>query len=296
MLKVLLFALMSILFTFQSSTTKLYTQSYAGPSKGDASVTYSMFYGFVTAFMTFLVNGFAFSPCLATVLLGLLNAFMLILYTTSLVNASAQGPYTFLMMCALTGSILIPLGYNLLFMGERLTVLQLGGIALLLVSFALMNLRGMPFAGAKPPRSYFFWCAALFVANGAYGQIMNIQQSLTGGAERSEMIICTYFLMALFVLIWRLIRAPQAVLPGFRMGRKAFVYALLCCAICTAATNLLVYLLTVLESATVLFALNNGAVLLLSGLLAIFLFHEKADKYQTAGLVFACAGIVVLSI
>ena len=51
-----------------------------------------------------------------------------------------------------------------------------------------------------------------------------------------------------------------------------------------------------LESATVLFALNNGAVLLLSGLLAIFLFHEKADKYQTAGLVFACAGIVVLSI
>lgn len=287
---------MAVLFTFQSSTTKLYTQNYAGADAADASNVYSIFYGAVTALMTFCVNGFVFSPSLATLLLGLLNGGMLILYTTSLCNASTGGPYTFLMMSSLSGGILIPMVYNMLFMNEKLTAMQFGGIALLFISFIAMNLQGLSFKGAKPKKSYFFWCAGIFVSNGVYCQLMNIQQSMTGGLERSEMIIITYLFMAAAVAAVRVIRKPEWIVPAFKMGKKSFLFALLSCAICTGATNVMVYLLTAMSSATILFALNNGAVLLLSGVLAISLFREKPTVSQIVGIVLACVSIVILSI
>ena len=200
------------------------------------------------------------------------------------------------MLSQLSGGILVPMVYNMLFYGERLTALQLTGIALMMACFVVMNLQGLSFKGQKPSRTYFILCVVLFFVNGFYGQIMNIQQIVCEGAERAEMVICTYAFTAIFVLLYRLIRTPKQLVPAFRMGNKALLFAILACLICTGATNIMVYLISAMDSATILFAIDNGGVLALSGIYAIVLFHEKPTASQIAGILLAVVAIVLLSI
>ena len=89
---VFLLILMTVLFSWQSSCARLYTENYAGPDSRDASNVYSMFYGAGITIATLAINGFSFHPSLPTFLLGMGNAIVLIVYTTSLTKGSILGP------------------------------------------------------------------------------------------------------------------------------------------------------------------------------------------------------------
>ncbi len=293
---ILLLAVMTVLFSWQSPCARKYTEHYAGPRAGDASNVYSMVYGTVIALLTFAINGFRFAPRLSTVLLGLLCGLALIGYTTSLVKASSRGPYSFMMLSSLAGGLLVPMLYDMLFRGERLSAIQFFGVGLLLASAAVMNLQGLSFRGGKPARSYFPYCLLLFLSNGSYSQLMNLQQGITGGPERAEMIIVTYSFTALGVLVFWLLRRPKDLPSAFRMGRTALLWALAACAICTSATNMLLYLLSIMPSATILYAIDSGGVLALSGFYALFIFHEKPTPSQIVGLCMAVTSVVILNV
>ena len=292
----LLLAVMTVLFSWQSPCARKYTESYAGPRPGDASGVYSMLYGTVIALLTLAINGLRFAPRQSTVLLGLLCGLALIGYTTALVKASARGPYSFMMLCSLAGGLLVPMVYDMLFRGERLSAVQFFGVGLLIASAAVMNLQGLSFRGGRPSRAYFLFCLLLFLSNGSYSQLMNLQQGITGGPERAEMIVVTYGFTALATLaVWLLCR-PKDLPSAFRMGRRALFWALGACAICTSATNLLLYLLSVMPSATILYAIDSGGVLALSGFYALFIFHEKPTASQVVGLIMAVTSVVILNI
>lgn len=295
-LDTMLLVCMTLLFSWQSPCARLYTENYAGPRKGDASNVYAMFYGAVIAVLSLAVNGFRFDASLPTLLLGLVNGGVLIVYTTSLVHASVLGPYSFLMLCSLTGGLMVPMVCSTLFMGESLTGLQLFAVGLMLLAFVGMNLQGLSFKGQKPKKAFFLWCGALLLSNGFYGQLINIQQSYTGGAERAEMVVVTYATTAIAVFLWRLAAKSKELAGGFKMGKKSLLFACLACLIATTATNLLVYLITALESVTVLFAINNGGVLLLSGVYSLLVFHEKPTASQIAGMALALVSIVLLNL
>ncbi|MBQ4085660.1 MAG: hypothetical protein IJC54_03690 [Clostridia bacterium] len=295
MLNGVLIVVLTFLFSWQSFFARKYTENYAGANEADASNIYNIVYGTAIAVLTFALAGFRFRPSLPTVLLGLVNAAMLTTYNKSLVKASVLGPYSFQMLCLLSGGILVPMLYNMLFMGERLTGVQLLGIAVLIAAIAIMNLQGLSFKGKKPSRAYFICCIVLFIVNGFYGQLMNIQQSVMAGAEREEMIMMTYGVTALGVLA-AMLRRPADLKAGFRMGKKSALFAAGACLVATTAANLLVYLISVMESVTVLFAIDNGGVMLLSALYSIFLFKEKATPSQLIGMGLSILSIVLLSI
>lgn len=295
MLTGILILILTLLFSWQSLFARKYTENYAGPSEADASNIYNIIYGCVIALLTFALAGFRFAPSLPTVLLGALNAVMLTTYNKSLVKGSVLGPYSFLMLCLLSGGILVPMLYNMLFMGERLTGVQLGGIGVLLAAIAAMNLQGLTFKGEKPSRSYFIYCIILFVVNGFYGQLMNIQQAVMAGAQREEMIMMTFGVTGLASAA-SMLRRPADLKAGFRMGKRAALFACAACVVATSAANLMVYLISVMDSATILFAIDNGGVMLLSAVYSIVFFKEKPNSGQLIGIVLSVLSIVLLSI
>lgn len=295
MLNMFLLLILTLLFSWQSFFARRYTESYAGPKASDASNIYNIVYGSVIALLTFVIAGFRYAPSLPTVLLGVLNAGMLITYNMSLVKGSILGPYSFLMLCPLSGGILVPMVWNMLFMGERLSGVQFLGIALLIAAIVIMNLSGLTFKGEKPKKSFFIFCAILFLVNGFYGQLMNIQQAVMNGAQREEMIMTTFGVTAIAVTIGML-RRPADLKKGFRMGKKSAVYAAIACVVATTAANLMVYLISVMESATILFAIDNGGVMLLSAVYSIVFFKEKATPSQLIGMALSVLSIVLLSI
>ncbi|MBP3427213.1 MAG: EamA family transporter [Clostridia bacterium] len=171
--------------------------------------------------------------------------------------------------------------------------MQLTAIAMMLAAFVLMNLKGLTLRGSS--RSFLFWCAALFLSNGLYAIMMNTQQQLMSGAERNEMIILTYLVMAALYAAMQLVRDRCALLEGFRIKREPLIYLLLCCVSATIAAHLMLYVLTLVD-ASVLYTIDNGGVLLLSVIYSFVLFKERLTPAQAAGVALSALSIVMLSV
>ncbi|MGN0779257.1 MAG: EamA family transporter [Aristaeellaceae bacterium] len=294
MVLVCLVTLMIVFFSFQSLFTRLYSANYAGPATSNATSVFSVCYGVFVAAASFFLGGMSFAPSWQTVLLGLLNAGMLILYNTSIIEAGNRGSYSFLMVASMFGGILVPMAVGVLFLGEQLTGLQIMGVVLMLISLVLMNMQSISLKGAS--KSYYVWCIALFFANGLYGAINNLQTQVMDGAQRTEMLTILYLGSALAVIAMEAMRGKgRQLLEGFRMGRKSWLYVIIACVSATAAANLLLYILTQMES-SILYTIDSGAVLVLSMLYALVLFKEKPSKEQAVGMAAAVVSIVLMNI
>ena len=291
---VVLVSLMILFFSFQSLFTRLYSANYAGPDAGKATSVFSVCYGVFIAAASFLLGGMTFAPSWQTILLGLLNAGMLILYNTSIIEAGNRGSYSFLMVASMFGGILVPMAIGLIFLGETLSGLQIVAVLMMLVSLVLMNVRTISFKGAS--KSYYIWCLALFFANGLYGAINNLQTVVMEGAQRTEMLTILYLCSALAVIITECVKGQgKQLLSGFKMGKKSVLFMVITCLSATAAANLLLYILTLMSS-SVLYTIDSGAVLVLSILYSLILFKEKPTWEVVLGMVIAVASIVLINI
>lgn len=288
-----LVAVMTLLFSFQSLFCKLFSQKHAAKGLPMTSTVFSITYGAFAGVATLVLAGFRFAPSPQTLLFGLLNAVVLLVYNTAMIEASRGGSFSFQMICVLFGGIVLPLFHQVLFLGSSLNGIQIAAIVMMLAAFVLMNLKGLTLKGSTV--KFLLWCAALFFANGLYGILMNWQQQAMNGAERNEMVILTYLVMSLLYAVWQGIRNRRTLAESFRMGKEPLSYLLLCCASATVAAHLMLYLLSLVD-APVLYTIDNGGVLVLSVLYSCILFKEKLSAVQTAGIVLSAASILMLSL
>ena len=288
-----LVAVMTLLFSFQSLFCKLFSQKHTSGGPAMTSAVFSIAYGAFAGIVTLALAGFRFAPSPQTLLLGLLNAVVLLVYNTAMIQASRAGSYSFQMICVLFGGIVLPLLHQVLFLGGTLNWIQGTAILMMLIAFVLLNLKGLTLKGHSG--KFLLWCAALFAANGLFSILMNLQQQRMNGTERNEMIVLTYLVMSLLYAVWQGIRDPKALAAGFRISREPLICLLLCCVSATAAAHLMLYLLT-LVSAPVLYTIDNGGVLVLSVLYSCILFREKLSAAQIAGILLSTASIVMLSL
>ena len=291
-MQALFVTLMVVMFSLQSLFTRLYSAHYAGADKTQAVTVFSMAYGVLIAAASWVAGGFAFAPGWQTWLLALLNAGMLALYNQSMIEAGNRGSYAFLMMAGMFGGILVPLAADVLLLGVALSTAQALAVVLMLVSLVLMNAQG--FSLRAQGRGYYGWCAALFLSNGLYGTIMDVQARVMAGAQRTEMLIILFAASAVAAALPKA-RQWRRVASGFRMGRRAAAYLLACCACATAAANLLLWLLPRMD-ASVLYTIDNGGVLVLSLCYAMLLFGEKPKAVQLAGMALALVSIGVMNL
>lgn len=293
-----LLGFMVLFYSFQSLFTRLYSAHYKGPDSGQSTTAFNICFGAFIGLATLITGGFSFAPSWQTVLCGALNAGMLLLYNTAMIESGNRGSYSFLMIASLFGCIIVPLFVGAIFLGEQLTALQIAAIVLMLISFVVMNARTLSLKGSSG--AYYFWCAMLFLSNGAFSTIMNLQQkaaaSLGLGAQRTEMIAIVYLGMALAVLMMELVRGGKSrLLQGFRMGKKSALYVLLCSVFATMASNLLLYLLGRMDSG-ILYTIDNGGVLVLSVVYSFVLFKERPRWEQIIGIILAIVSIVLISL
>ncbi len=286
--------LMILTFSFQSLFTRLYSASYPAERANQATPVFSIVFGAVVAVASLVVGGFSFAPSWQTILLGVLTAAMLMLYNRSMIEAGNRGSYAFLMIAAMFGGILGPMFVGVCFLGEVLAAHQLFAVALMLVSLVLMNARGIEFKGAT--KAYYLWCIALFVANGMFGTLMNLQAKVMAGAQRTEMLTILYGMSALASGVGELARGRgKDLAEGFKMGPKAAIFLVLCCASATAAANLQLYILSQMDSA-IYYTISDGSVLVVSILFSLVLFKERPRWEQVIGMLLAVGSIVLINL
>lgn len=300
MTSTLLIALMIVLYACQTLFCRLYNQRYPG-EESTSPFVYNVIYGVFVSVVTFAMGKGRFAPSTATVLLGFLNGAVLFGYNLSLIKATAGGSYAVANLCLLAGGILIPLFQSVIVYHVPLNALQYAGVAVMLAAFLFLNLDGIiggkKEAKAKTAASRLFplFCALLFLFNGLYGALLNAQQEATGNTQREEMIIVTFLFTALLGFAMLLAKRGRGSLAAFRQTKGSALCMLLCCISAAAALNLLMYVMQ-LVNVPVLYTVENGGVLVLSVVFAVFLFKEKITPFKAVGLLLALSSLVMLSI
>ncbi len=298
MLTVLLIGLMLILYSFQTLFTRLYTAEYPGDSSTSTYV-FSAVYGLSTALITFAIGGFRFAPSAITLMYGVLNALTLITYNYSLIKATSTGSYAIANLSLLSGGILITMFQYVLFYGGSLTLLQYGGVAVMLASFVFINADGL-FTGKKAEKKkrtlFPLYCVILFIANGLYGAFLFAQQTAMQNTQRSEMIMITFLISAFVGFMMLVFKTKGKPLPTFRQTRKSLIYLVIACLSAAIALNLYVYIMTLVKNIAVLNTIDNGGILAISALYAYFIFLEKLSASKITGILLAIISIVMLSI
>ncbi len=290
----LLFFLMVLGYSLHALFNRLYVASYEGSKPEMLTPLYSVINGAIVALASFIAGGFTFAPSWQTVLLGLLNAVVLIMFNISIIEVGKRGPYSLMMVFNLFGCILIPLFVGVFFWGEQLSTLRIIAIICMLLALVLMTGQKIITKGAT--KQYYFWCMVLFISNGVFGTIQNIQVQVMNGAERSEMLIILYGSSALYALIPPLLKGQgRELCQGLHMGKKAWIYLLLDSLFKAMAVNLLLFILNKMSSG-ILYTMDNGAVLVLSLIYALILFKEKPNKMQITGMVLAVLSIVMINL
>lgn len=290
-----LILLLVILYSCQSGFCNMFSRSYPGDKRYSSQV-YSVFYGLIVSAATLLFAGFSIHPSPTTVLLGILNGAILVTYNAMLIKASANGPFSIVMIFNLSGGILLPMVWSIVVDGTRLSLLQYIAIAGMLVSFVFLNMEDKKDADeTKVSAKFLLYALLLALANGAYGTMLTVQKTLTSDAENAEMIVCTFLSSAVFAFLLLLIQAGKAALPGFKQNVKSAVYVTAASVSAAAAVNLLMYALSLVNVA-VLYAMDNGGVLLVSVLWSVVILKEKLDRNKIIGLILATVAIFALGI
>ncbi|MBR5231101.1 MAG: EamA family transporter [Clostridia bacterium] len=289
----LMMVLCILFFTFQGFFGKMYAISYRGKEQ-NATPVFSSLYGLLVGFVTLAVGSrFAFSASTATWLLGLLNGFILFLFNLSTVNASRTGPYTLQSMLTYSGNVVIVLLVSTLFWRDTLYCYQFVGIAVMILSFIVINWQNTTFVIKK--KSYFVWVSMLFLSNGFYGVIMDAQQRIMQQAESNEMIIITFFASAVISLAYLLLTQKKECLRAFSMEKKVWLYIALASASAAAGVNSMMMMLSKINS-SIYFTIENGAVLALTILLGHFVLKEKITRRMVVGILLCIVSLTLLAL
>lgn len=294
MLIIVLSAVCVLAFSFQSLFTKLYMDEYNNCDREMAEPVFSAVYGLFIAIASLCTGGGAFSPSFQTIVFGLMNGIVLLVYNYSIIKAGKLGSYSFMMIMNMFGGIIVPIIVGVLFLNETLSLMQIVAIMIMLVAMTIMNMEKGCMRGFD--KGYLLWCIILFMANGLYGALMNTQATVRNGNERTEMLVILFAFSSLTAISKEIICGRGArMLSGLRMGRKSFVYLLICCVSATAGANLILFLFSKMD-AGVICTINNGGVLILSFLYSFILFKEKPNHRQAFGMILAVISIVLVNI
>lgn len=294
----LLIALMIIVSTTQSILTRFYSTSYPGRSDLSAPV-FTIVSGFTLALVTFCLGLFRFEATTPTLILGVANAFVLVLYNTSMLKASATGPYSITVVFMIAGGIIIPSAVSFCFGDtEGYWVKIIAIISVLISVYFISKKQGESYTDK---RKFFLACLGLALGNGIYGAILDVHQRLTTPAdmvsspEREEILIITYAGAAFISALILLAREKKEFLGAMKQSKTSLAFLLTSSVIITAAVNLVVYTLGMVDTA-ILFTFDNSCVFLLSVLFSCLVFKEKLTRANVIGCITLCISLVVMSL
>ena len=289
---VLLLFLMIAASTLHGIFLNSYNANYPGADKNKSPV-YSSILGLLVAFITFAVRGFDFDFSWIAVGLGLVNGVAVALFNYFLGKGSELGPYSFVMVSALSAGIIMPLMLSVVLDGFP-GIFSLLGVLVMLIAFVLLC---VDFKNkVKPHKAFYPTCILLALVNGTYGVLNALEKRIEHGAHDDEFIITTYLTTSVVAIVLLICQNRRKTLSVFRQTPKSILFAILGAACISANINLMMVTLGYKNFETILFTVLNGGTLVLSALLSLLLYREKINLQKWCGIAVAAASMALFAI
>jgi len=248
------------------------------------TISFLVLLGFV------LIGGGFDTPSRYTVLLATVFSVCTIAGQALYILAQARGPVslnTFIYSCG----FVIPSVHGIIAERDSVSPARIAGLLLLI---------GVLYVYISPKKSRVdhLWCISIFTAtlmSGLMAILQRVHQTSPHAHELDAFLVITFAFCAGFsfvlYLIFRLRQRGSHAPPDLRM------FGISAAAGCVVALlNRVNLLLAGLLPSIVLYPVFNGAVILLTGFMAMLLFGERLTKRQILCLLFGIAAILLLNL
>ena len=195
-------------------------------------------------------------------------------------------------------SLIIPTFWGLLFFDEKTSLTLYLGIAALMISLFLVNLKLSGKEEISPDKKqkidpeWYLFIALSFVGNGGCSTVQNVHQRNFDGKYKNELMILALLIVAVSLAIIVILTERKNIKKSFGGGWIQMVV----CGGFNGLCNLLVMLCSVLMGASVMFPIISAGSIILTALVSIFFYKEKLTKMQYAGFALGILAIVLLNI
>ena len=249
--------------------------------------------GLISAVVLFLWGGFG--ECSAyTLILGAIFGVITSLQYIFTMKALQLGPLSYTTVISAFSTVITAVSGMMFFGEDPIGVLQIIGIALMLLSFF--------FAVEKKDNEkkgsilWLVFCILCFIMSGGIGIMQKIHQSSTHKGELNAFLVTAFAVSFIFSVVLMLIsrsREKSPIIEKTESGRinLLFIALMVLSGVFVAVNNKLnLYLSGVMDSA-IFFPLVNGGHLVLTTLTAVVCFREKLTVKQWIGV-----GVGILSV
>ncbi len=230
------------------------------------------------------------APSLYTVVFGAVFGLTTALGMVCGLLAMQSGPMSLTSLVS-SCSTLIPTFSGALFWNEKITPLQIAGVAMLLVAFGV---------GINPKKDkslsfkWFGFCMGSFAANGGLGVMQKIQQTSDYPDEASAFLDISFITIIVILLVsFAFVRRSGSEL--FRPTAKQAGIVIAGGLLLGSVHKMNLYLAGAMPS-IIFFPVNNGSVLLLSAFVSRIFFKEKLSKRQLAAFFIGFAALIAVSL
>ena len=227
-----------------------------------------------------------------TFLLAILFAAVSFINTYTATRALVLGPLAYTCVIAAASSI-IPVLYGRFFLGEQITVFQIIGMVLILISVFL----SVETQGEKKKASLRWLGYALlnFLMNGTIGVLQKIHRASAHAHESNEYLLIMFFFMALITAGYLVILRKKGTVRSAKPLKMPKVFlVLLAAGVSAGLINVLNLYLSGAFDAAFLFPVLNGGGTLAALILAFVVFKEKFTLRRSIGLAVGVLALMFL--
>ncbi len=227
-----------------------------------------------------------------TFLLAILFAAVSFVNTYTATRALVLGPLAYTSVIAAASSI-IPVLYGRIFLGEQITVFQIIGMVLILISVFL----SVETQGEKKKASLRWLGYALlnFLMNGTIGVLQKIHRASAHAHESNEYLLIMFFFMALITAGYLVILRKKGTVRSAKPLKMPKVFlVLLAAGVSAGLINVLNLYLSGAFDAAFLFPVLNGGGTLAALILAFVVFKEKFTLRRSIGLAVGVLALMFL--
>lgn len=261
---------------------------YTGKTSSDTIYisVFNCISGAFSALVLLAWGGFG-EASLYTVLLGAAFGLIIVMQSVFFMGALRLGPMSYTNVIV-SFSTLITALLGALFWNERITLLQIIGIILMLLSFVFAVEKDKSAKGASI--KWLLFCMLAFLLTSGIGLLQKIHQSSEHKSELNSFLIIAFVVSSLlslsFVLFAWIRNKPRAHLPAKKQKGLLPLLALLIAisGIMTAVNHKLNLYLSGMMDSAVFFPIVNGGSLILTTLAALIIFRERLSVRQWIGV------------
>ena len=202
-------------------------------------------------------------------------------------QAIASGPLALTLLFS-SYSLLIPTVHGLIALDEKLGTVGIIGLALLILSILLLNLKK---DSEKINLKWFVYMLLSFFGNGFCSLVQKLQQIKFDGAYKSEFMILALLICSVMLTVFTLCYREDV--------KSEFKRCLLLggiSGVCNGVVNYFVLIVAGLLPSSVLYPSISAGSIVCGFLIAVFLYKEKLTKLKYVGYALGLASIILLNL